>query len=75
MLQSLGCSSEEVLNLAQWLVQDYCVLVPQAMPVLHTLPSLSPHFTCNLITTLTMLYKPKGMDSSLLQNIEMIKHH
>ncbi|KAK6170657.1 hypothetical protein SNE40_018996 [Patella caerulea] len=54
--QERGCSTRPVQQLTLRLVEDYCLLFVDPSIVFQKLPSTSPLFVCNFITSVTMLY-------------------
>lgn len=59
-MQQLGCTSSYSLELAKGIVDDYFILVPEAVERLRDLPQLAPQFTANFLTAVAELYSGKG---------------
>lgn len=55
-MQQLGNTSPNSCKLAEAIVKDYFVLVPEATERLRTLPHLTPQFTSNFITAMAEIY-------------------
>ncbi|XP_041363117.1 uncharacterized protein C7orf26-like [Gigantopelta aegis] len=55
-MQERGADSTPVLALTKRLVDDYCLLFPDPSQVLVKLPSTSPLFVCNFITSVTTAF-------------------
>ncbi|KAL5018261.1 hypothetical protein ScPMuIL_003983 [Solemya velum] len=55
-MQEHDCYSKPVCDLSRTLVEDYCILFSDVNPAFQRLPSVSPLFTCNLITAVTTIY-------------------
>lgn len=72
-MQERDSLSPDVKNLTHRLVSDYCLLYPDPSSVFCKLPSVSPLFACNFITSATSYYSFGGADSlpplSLLQHV------
>ncbi|GFR61255.1 chromosome 7 open reading frame 26 ortholog [Elysia marginata] len=72
-MQERDSLSTDVKSLTHRLVSDYCLLYPDPSSVFCKLPSVSPLFACNFITSATSYYSFGGADSlpplSLLQHV------
>ncbi|CAG5121661.1 unnamed protein product [Candidula unifasciata] len=72
-MQERDSLSPDVKGLTQRLVSDYCLLYPDPSSVFSSLPSVSPLFACNFVTSATSFYSFAGADSlpplSLLQHV------
>lgn len=55
-MQEQGSQSQAVCDLAQRLVDDYCLLYPSVSSTFQKLPKVSSLFTCNFVTALTTIY-------------------
>lgn len=55
-MQQLGNTSVNSCRLAEAIVKDYFVLVPEATQRLRTLPHLAPQFTANFLTAMAEIY-------------------
>lgn len=55
-MQEQGSQSQCVCDLAQKLVDDYCMLYPNVSKAFKNLPKVSSLFTCNFMTALTTIY-------------------
>ncbi|XP_045214164.2 integrator complex subunit 15-like [Mercenaria mercenaria] len=55
-MQEQGSQSQSVCDLAQKLVDDYCMLYPNVSKAFKNLPKVSSLFTCNFMTALTTIY-------------------
>lgn len=55
-MQEQGSQSQPVCDLAQRLVDDYCMLYPNISMSFRNLPAVSSLFTCNFVTALTTIY-------------------
>ncbi|KAL4241081.1 hypothetical protein ACF0H5_001859 [Mactra antiquata] len=55
-MQEKGSQSQSVCDLAQMLVDDYCLLYQDNNDAFKNLPKVSSLFTCNFITALTTIY-------------------
>ncbi|GFO04250.1 chromosome 7 open reading frame 26 ortholog [Plakobranchus ocellatus] len=72
-MQERDSLSADVKGLTHRLVSDYCLLYPDPSNVFSKLPSVSPLFACNFITSATSFYSFGGADSlpplTLLQHV------
>lgn len=59
-LQDQGSQSQCVCDVAQQLVDDFCLLYPDIKTSFKKLPAVSTLFTCNFITALTTIYTYTG---------------
>lgn len=66
-MQQLGSTSSQCVGLAQHLLNDYFVLIPDSVVRLKPLPNLVPHFTANLLTAFGEVYRDNNPPIELLQ--------
>ncbi|KAL3876927.1 hypothetical protein ACJMK2_034708 [Sinanodonta woodiana] len=71
-MQELGSQSQAVCDLAQKLVDDYCLLFPNVSMNFQRLPSVSPLFTCNFITAVTTIYTM--LDKSRIPPVGLVEY-
>ncbi|KAI5697409.1 hypothetical protein M8J75_009814 [Diaphorina citri] len=69
LVQQIGCTSKFSTDIAEGLVTDYFVLLPQAMSKLADLPLHAPLFTANLLTSLSEMYNKSNIHENLLEVI------
>uniref|UniRef100_A0A1B6DVE1 Uncharacterized protein n=1 Tax=Clastoptera arizonana TaxID=38151 RepID=A0A1B6DVE1_9HEMI len=55
-MQQLSCTSQYSLQLAQAVVSDFIILLPDAASKLKDMPKISPLFTANFLTAITEMY-------------------
>lgn len=65
-MQQLGNTSSNSCRLAEAIVKDYFVLVPEATQRLRTLPNLAPQFTANFLTAMTEIYYADNKKTPML---------
>ena len=63
MLQTRGCNSAVVMQVVMDVIKDYSALsFGVSVETLTQLVSVSSHFTCNLLTTITCTYSLSGIN-------------
>lgn len=65
-MQQLGNTSLNSCKLAEAIVKDYFVLVPEATERLRTLPHLAPQFTANFLTAVAEIYYTSNKKEPML---------
>lgn len=65
-MQQLGNTSVNSCKLAEAIVKDYFVLVPEATERLRTLPHLAPQFTANFLTAVAEIYYANNKKEPML---------
>lgn len=65
-MQQLGNTSLNSCKLAEAIVKDYFVLVPEATGRLRTLPQLAPQFTANFLTAMAEIYYANNKKEPML---------